>query len=38
MSGEELAPDMLNQAGFEHPEVNQLAHDFQNSFYVMHKN
>lgn len=37
MWGEELACDMLNRAGFEEVEVNQLDHDFQNNFYVMHK-
>ena len=37
MWGEELALSMLNRAGFEQVAVNQLAHDFQNNFYVMHK-
>jgi hypothetical protein len=37
MWGEELALSMLNKAGFEQVAVNQLEHDFQNNFYVMHK-
>ena len=37
MWGEELACAMLNKAGFEEVGVNQLDHDFQNNFYVMHK-
>lgn len=37
MWGEELALSMLNKAGFERVAVNQLEHDFQNNFYVMHK-
>jgi len=37
MWGEELACAMLNAAGFEEVEVNQLDHDFQNNFYVMQK-
>lgn len=37
MWGEELACAMLNRAGFDKVEVNQLDHDFQNNFYVMHK-
>jgi hypothetical protein len=28
---------MLGKAGFHQVEVRQLAHDFQNSFYVMQK-
>ena len=35
--GEELAVQMLNKAGFDDVEVHQLAHDFQNNFYVTHK-
>ena len=37
MWGEELAIEMLETAGFTDIEVNQLDHDFQNNFYVMHK-
>ena len=37
MWGEELATRMLHQAGFDHVEVMQLEHDFQNDFYVTHK-
>lgn len=36
MWGEELAVQMLYEAGFEDVEVHQLEHDFQNNFYVMH--
>ena len=35
MWGEELALEMLNDAGFTGVEVHRLAHDFQNNFYVM---
>ncbi len=37
MWGEELARQMLHEAGFTGVEVHQLAHDVQNNFYVMHK-
>lgn len=37
MWGEELAVEMLGKAGFYQVEVRQLAHDFQNNFYVMQK-
>jgi ubiquinone/menaquinone biosynthesis C-methylase UbiE len=37
MWGEELARQMLHEAGFGAVEVHQLAHDMQNSFYVAHK-
>lgn len=37
MWGEELAIEMLKQAGFDKIDVHQLAHDFQNNFYVMKK-
>jgi SAM-dependent methyltransferase len=37
MWGEELAVDMLRDAGFRQVEVRQLAHDFQNNFYLMRK-
>lgn len=34
MWGEERAREMLAEAGFARVEVRQLAHDFQNSYYV----
>ena len=37
MWGEELATEMLRKAGFVEIHVHQLAHDFQNSFYVTRK-
>jgi len=37
MWGEELATEMLRKAGFAEIHVHQLAHDFQNSFYVTRK-
>jgi 2-polyprenyl-3-methyl-5-hydroxy-6-metoxy-1,4-benzoquinol methylase len=37
MWGEELATEMLRQAGFREVSVRQLEHDFQNNFYVMRK-
>ena len=37
MWGEELAVEMLRKAGFDQIAVHQLAHDFQNNFYVMKK-
>jgi 2-polyprenyl-3-methyl-5-hydroxy-6-metoxy-1,4-benzoquinol methylase len=37
MWGEELALEMLHQAGFEKVNVHRLDHDFQNNFYVMEK-
>lgn len=37
MWGEEMAIEMLNRAGFDKIEIHQLAHDFQNNFYVMTK-
>ncbi|MCW8910957.1 MAG: methyltransferase domain-containing protein [Gammaproteobacteria bacterium] len=37
MWGEELAVKMLQTAGFNEIEINQLDHDFQNNFYVMQK-
>lgn len=37
MWGEELATEMLRKAGFAEIHVHQLAHDFQNSFYVTQK-
>ena len=37
MWGEELAVSMLNLAGFDDVGINQLEHDFQNSYYVMQK-
>jgi ubiquinone/menaquinone biosynthesis C-methylase UbiE len=38
MWGEERALEMLQQAGFRNIKVHQLAHDFQNNFYIMQKN
>ncbi|MCW8963745.1 MAG: class I SAM-dependent methyltransferase [Gammaproteobacteria bacterium] len=37
MWGEELAVEMLRQAGFEDISIHQLEHDFQNNFYLMQK-
>lgn len=37
MWGEERAVEMLREAGFEEIAIHQLAHDFQNNFYVMRK-
>jgi SAM-dependent methyltransferase len=37
MWGEELALDMLREAGFDAITVRRLPHDFQNNFYVMRK-
>jgi SAM-dependent methyltransferase len=37
MWGEELAVEMLREAGFTRVVVNQLEHDFQNYYYVVHK-
>jgi len=37
MWGEELALSMLEEAGFDQINVNQLDHDFQNNFYTMKK-
>ena len=37
MWGEELAVEMLAQAGFENIAIHQLEHDFQNNFYLMQK-
>lgn len=37
MWGEELAIEMLQEAGFNQIAVEQLEHDFQNNFYIMHK-
>jgi SAM-dependent methyltransferase len=37
MWGEELATSMLKEAGFGQVDINRLPHDFQNSFYVIHK-
>ncbi|MES9943950.1 MAG: class I SAM-dependent methyltransferase [Candidatus Thiodiazotropha sp.] len=36
--GKELALQMLSEAGFKQVEVKELEHDFQNYFYIMHKN
>jgi 2-polyprenyl-3-methyl-5-hydroxy-6-metoxy-1,4-benzoquinol methylase len=37
MWGRETAVQMLSEAGFENIEVHQLAHDFQNDYYVIRK-
>ena len=37
MWGEELALEMLQEAGFNQIAVEQLEHDFQNNFYIMRK-
>jgi hypothetical protein len=37
MWGEEKVLEMLEEAGFGEVEVKQLAHDFQNSYYVARK-
>jgi len=37
MWGDELAREMLHEAGFDQIAVHQLEHDFQNNFYVMRK-
>lgn len=37
MWGEEKTLEMLSDAGFKQVEIKQLAHDFQNNFYLMHK-
>ena len=37
MWGEELALEMLRETGFGQVSVRHLAHDFQNSFYLMRK-
>jgi len=36
--GKELALQMLNEAGFGKVAVEELDHDSQNYFYVIHKN
>ncbi len=38
MWGEEKAREMLREAGFDHVEVKQLPHDFQNYYYIATKN
>jgi hypothetical protein len=37
MWGEEKAKEMLEEAGFAEVEVEQLPHDFQNSYYIIKK-
>jgi 2-polyprenyl-3-methyl-5-hydroxy-6-metoxy-1,4-benzoquinol methylase len=37
MWGEEKAKEMLGEAGFKKVEVEQLPHDFQNSYYIVTK-
>jgi ubiquinone/menaquinone biosynthesis C-methylase UbiE len=38
MWGQEKALQMLSDAGFTRVTIHQLAHDFQNDYYVIHKN
>ncbi|WP_416676766.1 class I SAM-dependent methyltransferase [Egbenema bharatensis] len=38
MWGQEKALQMLSDAGFTRVEIKQLAHDFQNDYYIIHKN
>jgi ubiquinone/menaquinone biosynthesis C-methylase UbiE len=37
MWGQEKALEMLAEAGFNHVEVKQLDHDFQNNYYIVRK-
>jgi 2-polyprenyl-3-methyl-5-hydroxy-6-metoxy-1,4-benzoquinol methylase len=37
MWGQELALQMLGEAGFSTVEIKQLAHDFQNNYYIVKK-
>lgn len=37
MWGEETALAMLKEAGFDSVEIKQLAHDFQNNYYIVRK-
>ncbi len=37
MWGQEKALQMLSEAGFSSVEINQLAHDFQNNYYIIKK-
>lgn len=37
MWGRELAVKMLKAAGFEHVEIRNLSHDFQNCYYIVTK-
>jgi hypothetical protein len=38
MWGEAKTLEMLADAGFTSVEIKQLAHDFQNNFYIVKKN
>jgi hypothetical protein len=38
MWGEELAMEMLQEAGFNKIEIRKLPHDFQNVYYINRKN
>ncbi|MFE1745414.1 methyltransferase domain-containing protein [Coleofasciculus sp. H7-2] len=38
MWGQEKALEMLEDAGFTSVEIKQLAHDFQNNYYIVRKN
>jgi hypothetical protein len=37
MWGEDVAKEMLGDAGFSRVEVSQLAHDMQNAYYIIRK-
>ncbi|MDP8973578.1 MAG: transcriptional regulator, partial [Actinomycetota bacterium] len=37
MWGEEMAKEMLGEAGFKEVEIKQLPHDFMNSYYIVTK-
>jgi 2-polyprenyl-3-methyl-5-hydroxy-6-metoxy-1,4-benzoquinol methylase len=37
MWGKEKALELLANAGFKHVEIKQLAHDFQNDYYILRK-
>jgi hypothetical protein len=37
MWGKEKALQMLSEAGFSSVEIKQLAHDFQNNYYIIKK-
>lgn len=37
MWGQEMARELLSEAGFNHIDIHQLEHDFQNDYYVIQK-
>ena len=37
MWGREKATELLNTAGFQQIRIEQLAHDFQNDYYIIQK-